>query len=124
MNGGGLGDSVGSFSSGSPRILRIIRNLSGSSLVIGRTLSATGLYFFVGMRFLVAGGMCDVLSMIGSGLAVVEDESDENDVKIEFKDLSDEAEAAGRFAELLKALTGASDVDVGNRGCTRSNGAE
>jgi hypothetical protein len=38
-------------------------------------------------------------------------------VKIELESLSTEAKAAGRFAEIQEALTGASDIGVGKRGC-------
>lgn len=43
---GGLGSKIGNSASGSPMMLRMIRNLSGSSPTTGLTLSATGLYFF------------------------------------------------------------------------------
>jgi hypothetical protein len=47
LNGGGSGFNVGKCSRGSPTIFRIIQNFSGSSPITGRTLSATGLYFFL-----------------------------------------------------------------------------
>ena len=51
----GLGSKIGKFASGSPVMFLIIRNLSGSSPMIGLTLSATGLYFFL-VFFLAAIG--------------------------------------------------------------------
>src|SRR3981189_354401 len=48
--GGGLGLRVGKVARGSPIILRIIRNLSGSLPMIGQTFLATGLYFFFVLR--------------------------------------------------------------------------
>ena len=48
--GGGLGLRVGKVARGSPIMLRMIRNLSGSSPMIGRTFLATGLYFFFVLR--------------------------------------------------------------------------
>jgi hypothetical protein len=45
-NVGGWGFSFGMFSSGLPMIFRMIRKRFGKSVMTGRTLSATGLYFF------------------------------------------------------------------------------
>jgi hypothetical protein len=41
-------DKVGISASGSPMMLRMMRNLLGSSARMGRVLSATDLYFFLG----------------------------------------------------------------------------
>jgi hypothetical protein len=46
-NAGGFGDNTGKSASGSPTMLRTIRNLSGRSVIFGRIFSATGLYFFL-----------------------------------------------------------------------------
>ena len=45
MNFGGLGFRMGSPASGSPVILRTMRNFPGNSPMTGLTFNATGLYF-------------------------------------------------------------------------------
>ena len=55
MNGGGFVGSIGRFCSGSLVIRRMIRNLSGNSPIMGLTLRATGLYFFLVASFINIG---------------------------------------------------------------------
>ena len=63
-NLGGFGERVGKCSKGSPIILQIILNLPGSSPTIGRTFTATGLYFFSPF-FLAVVPRCEVQSVTG-----------------------------------------------------------
>src|SRR5271154_2910546 len=67
-NEGGCVGRVGKVLSGSPIILRIIWNLSGSSPMTGFILRATGLYFFLPSKFM----NIELLLFVGNGSCVSE----------------------------------------------------
>ena len=61
-NGGGFIDSLGSVTSGSPRMLQMMRKHSGRVAVTGLTLSATGLYF----HFVKMSTVCTFVELRGN----------------------------------------------------------
>ena len=69
--GGGHVGRLGKCSKGLPMMLRMIRNLSGSSPMKGLILRATGLYFFLPSRFINIGLSKSMSLLVASGMIIM-----------------------------------------------------